>query len=216
MAVTRVLVADDHPTFRSGVRAVLDATADIEVVGEADDGDSAVLLAIEHRPDVVLLDILMPGVGGVEACRRIVESTEARVVVLTMSSGDDTIFASLRAGALGYLVKNARPADIIAAVRAARDGHALLGGGVAERVSAFFTSPQATAAQPFPQLTEREREVLELMARGKTNATIAEELFLGRKTVRNYVSQILSKLSARDRADAMEKALEVGFGERPG
>lgn len=216
MPPIRVLVADDHPTFRSGVRAVLDATEDVTVVGEAGDGAEAIDLARSLRPDVVLLDLLMPGVGGIEACRTLAVETATKVVVLTMSSGDDTIFAALRAGALGYLVKDAPPDDIVAAVRAAAAGHALLGGPAADRMRAFFASPVAESARPFPELTDREREVLDRIARGDDNRTIARALALSPKTVRNYVSQVLTKLAVADRATAMAKAREAGFGERPG
>jgi DNA-binding NarL/FixJ family response regulator len=215
MTTTRVLVVDDHPTFRSGVRAILEHTEGIEVVGEAEDARTAVLAAHELRPDVVLLDLLMPGGTGVDACREIVDSTSARVVVLTMSSGDDSIFSALRAGALGYLLKDAPPADIIAAVRAAATGSAMLSGAVADRVTTFFGSPVAPAARPFPELTDREREVLELLARGDDNASIAHQLFVSRKTARNYVSTILGKLHVDSRSAAVTKARAAGFGNPP-
>lgn len=215
LAGISVLVADDHPTFRSGVRAVLEIAEDITVVGEAADGAQAIDLARELKPDVVLLDLLMPGVGGVDACRSILTSTTSRVVILTMSSGDDTIFAALRAGATGYLLKDAHPDDIVTAVRAAANGQALLGGPVAGRVTAFFGSPWSNEPQPFPELTDREREVLDLLARGEDNAGIARLLFLSRKTVRNYVSQVLAKLGAGDRAEAIARARDAGLGARP-
>lgn len=213
MTSIRVLVVDDHPTFRSGVRAILDGTDDIDVVGEAESGAAAVAAASELEPDVVLLDLHMPGSDGIDACRDIVGATAARVVVLTMSSGDDTIFAALRAGALGYLLKDALPSDIVASIRAAGAGTAMLSGPVVERVTAFFGSPGAEAVRPFPELTEREREVLELLARGEDNAGIARQLFLSRKTVRNYVSTVLTKLHADSRSAAIAKARASGFGE---
>lgn len=213
MTPIRVLVVDDHPTFRSGVRAVLEHAEDIEVVGEADDGRAAVTATREFEVDVVLLDLLMPGGNGVDACREIVETTSARVVVLTMTSGDDSIFSALRAGALGYLLKDAPPADIVASVRAAGTGSAMLSGPVVDRVTAFFGSSGAAAPRPFPELTDREREVLELLARGEDNAGIARQLFIGRKTARNYVSTVLGKLHVDSRAAAVAKARASGFGQ---
>lgn len=210
-----VLVVDDHPTFRSGVRAVLDGEAGITVTGEAGDGETALTAARELSPDVVLMDLVMPGMGGVEATRHLV-AEGARVVVLTMSTGDEAVFAALRAGAFGYLLKEAPPDDIVAAVRAAATGNAMLGGLVAERLSAFFASPAAAEARPFPQLTEREREILELVAAGRDNAFIARSLVLSQKTVRNYVSAILAKLHAADRAEVIVRAREAGFGTGPG
>lgn len=213
MTPIRVLVVDDHPTFRSGVRAILEGADDIEVVGEADAAATAVVAVDELEPDVVLLDLHMPGGSGIDACRAIVESSAARVVVLTMSSGDETIFAALRAGALGYLLKDAPPSDIVASIRAAGAGTAMLSGPVVDRVTAFFGSPASAAARPFPELTAREREVLDLLARGEDNAGIAHRLFLSRKTVRNYVSTILTKLNADSRRSAIAKARAAGFGQ---
>lgn len=214
MTSIRVLVVDDHPTFRSGVRAILDQANDIDVIGEAGDGAAAITAAKDLDPDVVFLDLLMPGVNGVDACREIVNTTRARVVVLTMSSGDDTIFSALRAGALGYLLKDAPPADIIASARAAGAGSAMLSGPVADRVTAFFGSPETASARPFPELTDRERQVLELVARGEDNAGIARRLFISRKTVRNYVSTVLTKLHVDSRSSAIAKARDCGFGQR--
>lgn len=212
MTPVRVLIVDDHPTFRSGVRAVLDHAEDIDVVGEAGDGATAVAATRELAPDVVLLDLLMPGVSGVDACREIVDTTSSRVVVLTMSDGDDSIFSALRAGALGYLLKDAPPADIVASVRAASTGSALLSGPVADRVTAVFDAPGTAAPRPFPELTDREREVLELLARGEDNAGIARQLFISRKTARNYVSMVLGKLHVDSRSAAVAKAQDAGFG----
>lgn len=212
MTAIRVLVVDDHPTFRSGVRAVLETADDIEVVGEAADGAAALSATRELEPDVVLLDLLMPGSGGLEACREIVTTTDSRVVVLTMSSGDESIFSALRAGALGYLLKDAAPIDLVASVRAAAAGNALMSAPVIDRVTAFFASSGADGARPFPELTDREREVLELLARGEDNSGIARQLFISRKTARNYVSTILSKLAVDSRAAAIATARAAGFG----
>lgn len=213
MKAIRVIVVDDHPTFRSGVRAVLDHAKGIDVVGEAENGMTAVTATRELEPDVVLLDLLMPGSNGVDACHEIVATTSARVVVLTMSAGDDSIFSALRAGAFGYLLKDAPPADIVASVRAAGTGSAMLSGPVVERVTALFGAAGTAAPRPFPELTDREREVLELLARGEDNAGIARQLFISRKTARNYVSTVLGKLQVDCRGAAVTKARASGFGQ---
>ena len=212
----RVLVADDHPVFRSGLRLLLE-DLDVEVVGEAADGEAAVELAVAERPDVVLMDLQMPGTSGLEATRRIAErAPDVRVLVLTMVEDDATLFAALRAGAAGYLLKGAGPDEIDRAVRGVAAGDAVYGAGVADRLRAMFTAGPGTgpgaAPAPFPQLAERERDVLALMATGASNSEIASRLFLSDKTVRNYVSSIFSKLAVRDRAQAIVRAREAGLG----
>jgi DNA-binding NarL/FixJ family response regulator len=208
----RVVVADDHPVFRSGLRMLLEDLG-VEVVGEAQDGSSAVALAVEHRPDVVLMDLQMPGVNGLEATRRLSEAApDVRVLVLTMVEDDDTLFAALRAGAAGYLLKGAGPDEIDRAVRGVAAGDAVYGAGVAERLRRMFVAGPVAAPVAFPQLVERERDVLALMAGGASNAEIARRLYLSDKTVRNYVSSIFAKLGVRDRAQAIVRAREAGLG----
>jgi len=209
----RVVIADDHPVFRAGMVSVLDDLPDVEVVGQAGDGEEAVAAASEHRPDVVLMDLRMPGVGGLEATARIrVEHPEVAVVVLTMDSDDDSIFAALRAGARGYLLKEAEVADIERAITGAARGEAVFGAGIATRVLAFFSASRHTAVSPFPQLTPREHEVLDLIAQGLANPAIARRLVLSDKTVRNRVSDILAKLHARSRAEMVALARDAGMG----
>ena len=210
---TRVVIADDHPVFRAGMVAVLDDLPDIDVVGQAADGDQAVVAVAEHRPDVVLMDLRMPGVGGLEATARIrVEHPEVAVVVLTMDSDDDSVFAALRAGARGYLLKEADVTDIERAIGGVARGEAVFGAGIAERVLGFFAGARSTQASPFPQLTPREHEVLDLIAQGLDNAAIARRLVLSDKTVRNRVSDVLAKLHARNRAHMVALARDAGMG----
>ena len=212
MTGLRVVVADDHPVFRSGLRTLLEDLG-VEVVGEAADGRAAVQLAVELAPDVVLMDLQMPEVSGLEATRRLSEAApRVRVLVLTMAEDDATLFAALRAGAAGYLLKGAGPDEIDRALRGVAAGDAVYGAGVADRLRAMFAAGPATAAVPFPQLAERERDVLALMAAGSSNSEIASRLFLSDKTVRNYVSSIFSKLGVRDRAQAIVQAREAGLG----
>jgi DNA-binding NarL/FixJ family response regulator len=212
-SVTRVLIADDHPVFRAGMVAVLDDLPGIEVVGQAADGDEAVAAVAEHQPDVVLMDLRMPGVGGLEATARIrVEHPDVAVVVLTMDSDDDSVFAALRAGARGYLLKEADVTDIERAIGGVARGEAVFGAGIAERVLSFFAGTRSMQASPFPQLTPREHEVLDLIAQGLDNTGIARRLFLSDKTVRNRVSDILAKLHARNRAHMVALARDAGMG----
>src|SRR5262245_43021301 len=200
----RVLVADDHPVFRQGLRALLGGAPDLAIVGEATTGEAAVALAEELRPDLVLMDLRMPGTGGVEATRRIVHaSPPARVLVLTMFEDDASVFTALRAGARGYVLKDAEPQDLLRAVRAVGRGEALFSPGVATRIADFFATTRPSAPkEAFPTLSERERELLHLVAQGQSNAAIAARLSLSPKTVANYVSSVLGKLQVADRAEA--------------
>lgn len=210
----RVVVVDDHPMFREGLAAMLSSLPDTEVVGEAGDGEEAVTVVAETRPDVVLMDLHMPGINGVEATGRITaDHPEVAVLVLTMLADDDSLFAAVRSGARGYLLKEAPRADIVRALDAVTAGQAVLDPHVAHRVLAAAAVP-APAPDPaaFPHLTEREREILDLLARGLTNSAVAQRLFLSEKTVRNHVSNIFAKLHARDRADAIAKARDAGYG----
>jgi len=212
----RVLLADDHPVYRDGLAALLASVDGLEVVGTAEDGLSAVALATELQPDVVVMDVQMPGLDGIEATRRVTAaSPHIGVVVLTMAEEDATLFSAMQAGARGYLLKGANQAEITRAVTAVARGEAIFGPAIARRIADFFADgPAAGSAveQAFPQLTAREREILELVAAGRSNAQIASTLFLSPKTVRNNVSNILAKLQATDRADAIIRARDAGMG----
>jgi DNA-binding NarL/FixJ family response regulator len=212
-AKIRVLVADDHPAFRAGLQLMLADAADLEVVGLAENGDQAVELAEPLRPDVVVMDLRMPGLDGIGATRRLLELDPAvGVVVLTMFEDDDSVFAAMRAGARGYVLKGAEQDEILRAIRAVAAGEVLLGQSIARRVIEHFSSGDGSARAAFPALTEREREVLDLIAAGKGNAVIAHELVLSLKTIRNHVSNIFTKLQVSDRAAAIVKARDAGFG----
>ena len=210
----RVLIVDDHPLFREGMRGRLDRVGEITVVGEAASGDEAVDLARELEPQVVLMDIKMPGLNGIEATREIRQaSPEVGVLVLTMFEDDDSVFAAMRAGANGYLLKGSGGEEVVYAIRAVASGEAVFGAGVAERIIGFLSGPRpATPRRAFPELTEREEEVLSLVARGKSNQEIARQLFVSVKTVRNHVSNVLVKLQVADRAQAVIRAREAGMG----
>jgi DNA-binding NarL/FixJ family response regulator len=208
-----VLVADDHPVFRAGMVTVLQDLDDIDVVGQAANGREAVELVGSLHPDVVLMDLRMPEVGGLEATARIkVEHPDTAVIVLTMDSDDDSIFAALRAGARGYLLKESDGLDVERAITGVARGEAVFGAGIAERVLTLFSQGRSSAVSPFPELTPRELEMLELIAGGLDNPTIARRLFLSEKTVRNRVSAILTKLHARSRAEMVALARDAGLG----
>ena len=211
----RILLVDDHAHFRAGLRSLLSTAPDLLVCGEAASGEEAIAVVAASHPDVVLLDLTMPGMGGVAATERLVAaSPHARVLVLSMTDDDDSVFAALRAGARGYLLKGAGRAEILRAVRAVADGEAIFGPSVATRLAAFFAAPPEAAAPPFPELTARELEVLELVAKHLPNPQIAARLGLSAKTVRNHVSNIFAKLQVADRATAAELAQRSGLGER--
>ena len=215
----RVLIADDHPFFRDGLRVLLEATADTELVGEATDGDEAIALAHTLRPDVILMDLRMPGLGGIEATRKILnENLQIGILVVTMIEDDASVFAAMRAGARGYLLKGADKDEMLLAIRAVGRGEAIFGPGIARRLVQYFTSHAAVPTQAsrvvFPELTDREREILDLIAAGRNNQEIASQLFLSLKTVRNYVSNILTKLQVSDRAQAIVRAREAGLGTK--
>jgi DNA-binding NarL/FixJ family response regulator len=214
----RVLIADDHPFFRDGLRVLLEATLDTELAGEATDGDEVVALAAELHPDIILMDLRMPGLGGIEATRRILErSPETGILVVTMVEDDDSVFAAMRAGARGYLLKGADRDEMLLAIRAVKRGEAVFGPGIARRLIRYFSSPTPASSRTlrrsiFPELTDREREILDLLAAGHNNQEIADNLFLSLKTVRNYVSNIFTKLQVADRAHAIIRAREAGLG----
>ena len=211
----RVLVADDHPFFRSGLRTLLDSVSDLNLVGEASTGEEAVALTAELQPDVVLMDVQMPGKGGIEATRKIVQdSPHVSVLVVTMFEDDGTVFQAMRAGARGYILKGANYAEMLRAIRAVGNGEAIFSPKIAVRLMDFFSNVRpVTPPQVFPELSERERDILDLIAQGKKNPVIATRLYLSPKTVRNHVSNIVHKLQAADRTEAIIRAREAGLGQ---
>lgn len=210
----RVLITDDHPLFRQGLRTALQSAEDIEVIGEASTGREAISLAETLQPDVVLMDIQMPGNNGIEATRAIVETSPAiRVLVITMFQDDASVFTAMRAGARGYVLKDAEKEDILRAIRAVGKGEAIFSPAIAGRVIDFFSrANRAAPREAFPTLTEREREILQLLAQSYSNADIARELILSQKTVSNYLSNIFGKLQVADRAEAILRARQAGLG----
>jgi DNA-binding NarL/FixJ family response regulator len=211
----RIVLADDHPMYRFGLNAILGQAEDIEVVATVGNGDDLLRAAAEHDPDVVITDLTMPDLDGVRATGALrAAHPDLPVLVLTMHEDDEHVFAALRAGARGYLVKGADGAEILGAVRTVASGGAVYGGSVARRIVAFYSGGQdeSPTARAFPELTPREREVLELLAVGCRNHEIARRLAMSEKTVRNHVSQILTKLQVPDRTAAALKARETGMG----
>ncbi len=213
MEPIKVLIADDHPMFREGVRSMLRREDSVTLVGEATTGSAAITLAAELQPDVILMDVHMPEVNGIDATRRILQQhPHIRVLVLTMFEDDDSVFAALRAGARGYLLKGADKAEIVRAISGVASGEAIFGPAIAQRLIAFFSAPQTPAPPPvFPELTDREREILVLMTHGLSNQAIADRLVVSLKTVRNNVSNIFSKLEVVDRAQAILRARDAGL-----
>ncbi|MGA8258200.1 MAG: response regulator transcription factor [Nocardioides sp.] len=211
----RVVVVDDHPLYRDGLVTALATLDDVTVVGEAPDGETGLEVVASTAPDVVVMDLHMPGIGGIEATRRISEHhPQVAVLVLTMLDGDDSVFAAMRSGARGYLLKGADRHEIARALNAVSHGEVVFSSGIATRVLSFFAAGSTRSVDPFPELTEREREVLDLVARGMTNAEIARRLFVSDKTVRNHVSNVFSKLQVAGRAEAVARARDAGLGER--
>jgi DNA-binding NarL/FixJ family response regulator len=209
----RILIADDHPVFRYGLRALLSAEPTTEVVGEATTGEEAIEKALSLQPDVILMDLNMPGVNGIEATRRILaETPHVSILVLTMFDDDDSVFAAMRAGARGYLLKGAEGEETVRAISVVNSGEAIFSPSIARRLMQYFGASRPTALpQLFPDLTEREREILTLIAQGYTNPAIAEKLVLSPKTVRNHVSNIFSKLQVAGRAEAIIRARDAGL-----
>ena len=209
----RVLIADDHPVFRDGLHALVDAAPDLDFVGEATTGVEAVDLAASGRPAVILMDLRMPELSGIEATRRILEADPTvGILIVTMSEDDESLFAAMRAGARGYIPKDAERGEILSAIRAAAVGEAVFGASIARRVAEFFAAPRSPAAEPFPDLTERENEILELIAQGRSNGDIAGRLGITSKTVRNHVANVFNKLQVADRSQAIVRAREAVLG----
>lgn len=208
---TTVLVADDSAPFRTGLRALLASARDIQLVGEAIDGNEAVEKALTLQPDVVLMDLQMPALNGIEATRKVMQSSpHIAVVMLTMFDDDDSVFAAMQAGARGYLLKGALRHEVLTAVRAAAAGEAIFGPQLARRMMQYFAQ-MTGAPSPFPELTEREREVLLLIAQGRSNSEITEQLVLSPKTVRNHITNIFDKLQVADRSQAIVRARDAGL-----
>jgi DNA-binding NarL/FixJ family response regulator len=210
----RVLLADDHHIFREGLRALLVSASDLEVVGEAGDGNEVVAKAAEVRPDVILMDLQLPGLNGVEATRRILASQpKVSVLVLTMFEDTDTVLAAMRAGARGYLLKDTHEEALLRSVRAVANGEALFGPAVAERLIQYLAAATPPAEpHAFPELTGRELEVLSLLAQGLTNQAVADRMGISLKTARNHVSNILGRLQVADRTEAVARARAAGLG----
>ena len=215
MSNVRVLIADDHPVFRFGIRALLEATHDMTVVGEATSGDEVIALAGELHPDIILMDVRMPGINGIDATRRILHTRpQVRVLVVTMFEDDSSVFAAMRAGARGYVLKEATNEEIVQAIRTVGNGGAIFSPAIATRLIAFFAQPHFSIPKTiFPELTDREREILDLLARGKSTTELGNRLGLSSKTISNYISNILTKLQVTDRAEAIVRARDAGLGE---
>jgi DNA-binding NarL/FixJ family response regulator len=214
MDLLNVLIVDDHPLFRKGMRTLLGTTTGIEVIGEASSGMEAVTLAEELQPDLILMDLHMPGMGGIEACRIILDHTpHIRILVVSLLEDDDSVFAALRAGARGYVLKDTAEQDMVRAIEAVGRGEAIFSPAIATRVIDYFSEPRHEAPEDlFPELSNREREILGLLSEGATNQEIANTLAITLKTVRNHVSNIFSKMQVKDRVQAALRAREAGLG----
>lgn len=208
-----ILIADDHTLFRDGLKALFGSVADTAVIGEATTGAEAIQQAKKHQPDVILMDIQMPDLNGIEATRQIVQtSPHIGIIIVTMFEDDESLFAAMRAGARGYVLKGADQDEMLRAIRAVARGEALFGPAIASRLMTFFKPSNSLAASAFPHLTEREIEILQLLAKGLNNQEIADKLVISTKTVRNHVSNIFSKLQVVDRVQAVIRARDAGLG----
>jgi len=208
-----ILIADDHTLFRAGLHALLNMFPDIQVVGEASTGEEVVTMAEDLQPDIILMDIQMPGLNGIEATRRITQSSPAiGIILVTMFEDDASIFSAMRAGARGYVLKEASQEEMLRAIRTVSEGGAIFSPAIAKRLVGFFSNPQPSSSLIFPQLTEREREILNKIALGVNNAQIAQQLVISPHTVRNHISNIFSKLQVADRAEAIIRAKDAGLG----
>jgi DNA-binding NarL/FixJ family response regulator len=214
MEQIHVLIADDHALFRAGLHALLNLYPEIQVVGEASTGEAAISAADDIQPDIILMDLQMPGVNGIEATRRILHSSpNIGIIVVTMFEDDDSVFTAMRAGARGYILKEAGEEEVLRAIRAVARGEAIFGPAIARRLVHFFAASHLEYDPVFPELTGREREILDLIARGENNAEIAQRLVLSPHTVRNHISNIFSKLQVADRAEAIIRARDAGLGQ---
>jgi DNA-binding NarL/FixJ family response regulator len=215
MNPVRILIVDDHTLFRDGLRAILKAVSDFEIVGEAATGEEAIDKVSTLKPDIILMDIQMPDMNGVEATNKILkEHPEMGIIILTMLEDNDSLFSALRAGARGYVLKGADKAEMVKSIRAVANGEALFGPAIANRLTKFFKHPGGMSKQSaFPELTDREREVLEVIAQARNNQEIAEILHISMKTVSNHISNIYNKLQVADRTEAIFKARDAGLGK---
>lgn len=216
MAPIRLMIADDHKLFREGLKALLSITDDIHIIGEADAGDSALKTCMELQPEIILMDINMPGLNGIHTTQQILEKLpQTGIIMLTMLEDDASVFNAMRAGARGYLLKGADPQEVLSVIRAVAEGQALFGPAIATRLMNFFkelnVKPVMAPTKPiFPELTERELEILRLISQGLNNTEIAQKLVLSPKTVRNHITSIFGKLQVADRAQAIVRAREEG------
>lgn len=218
METITVLIVDDHAPFRAGLRALLESASSVTVVADVSSGEDAIHLAARLQPDVILMDVQMSAMNGIEATREILAtSPHIAILILTMFEDDDFVFAALRAGARGYLLKGTMKADLLRAIQSAASGEAIFGAGIARRLMTYFAEVKRPAALPyaFPELTDRERDVLQMIAGHFTNAEIAARLNISLKTVRNHVSNIFNKLQVVDRTQAILKARDAGLGDDP-
>ncbi len=216
MDKTSILIADDEPAFRSGLRALLKSADELALVGDAETGGEAIRLAAELQPDIILMDINMPGVNGIEATRRILNtSPHIGILILTMFEDDDSVFAAMRAGARGYLLKGTLKAEILRAIQTVGGGGVVFGAAIAQRMMRYFAGVKPIESSDlFPELTDREREILSLIAEGRNNNDIAQRVGLSGKTIRNHITNIFNKLQVADRAQAIVRAREAGLGKK--
>jgi DNA-binding NarL/FixJ family response regulator len=209
----RILIVDDHPVYRDGLRGLVERSSDLELAGEATTGTEAIALARTTNPSIILMDLRLPDVSGIDATRRILETNPSiGILIITMSENDESLFAAMRAGARGYIPKDADSEELLRGIRAAAVGEVIFGASIAHRMMSFFSTGRSASAAPFPELTEREREILELIAAGRSNAEIAQRLSITSKTVRNHVANVFNKLQVVSRSQAIVRAREAGLG----